>query len=296
VDHTTSREGEDALRIDDKTLKGLLVESQDLQADAMRDVHSTLPDLRDIGADRRGRPVDLDRIRAYNTNRRDLLKKGGFGIGGLAARGLLGGAFGSTLLGIVAKPASAQADIDIQILQTASSLENLAVATYGAALGLDFIQANATVTAFAETTMMQHSEHSKAFNAQSESLGGEQQMGTSPKYQPVVDKTLPTLTDALKVAEFAAVLEEVATDTYVANMSLFEDTRSKEIMASVMGVEAQHLATLRAVIALLQNDLGNLVTIPTDVASLPAAAGSVAFPMPFNEPDMASPPEEGAVQ
>jgi len=284
------------LSIDDGKLKELIVESKDLQADALRDTHSTMADLREIGAARKGRPVDLDRIKAYNTSRRDLLKKGGFGFGGLAARGLLGGAFGSALFGIVAKPASAQADVDIQILNTASSIENLAIATYGAALTLDFIQANATVTAFATTTMEQHTEHSKAFNAQAVALGGMEQTETNTKYQSVVDETLPTLTDALKVAEFAAVLETVATQTYVANMSLFEDKESKTIMASVMGVEAQHLATLRAVAALLSNDLGELVVIPTDVAALPDVAGSVAFPQPFEGTEMASPPEEGAVK
>lgn len=284
------------MSIDEGRLTELLVESKDLQADALRDTRSTLADLREIGASRKGRPVDLDKIRAYETSRRDLLKKGGFGIGGLASRGLLGGAFGSALLGIVARPASAQANVDTQILNTASSLENLAVATYDAALGLEFIQANETITAFARETRQQHSEHGKAFNAQAVALGGEEQDETNAKYQAVVDETLPTLTDPLRVAELAAVLEEVATSTYVANMSLFEDKESKAIMASVMGVEAQHLATLRAVIALLSNDLGDLVRIPTDVAALPDVAGSVAFPAPFQSTTKASPPEEGAVR
>ncbi len=284
------------MSIDEGRLTELLVESKDLQADALRDTRSTLADLWEIGASRKGRPVDLDKIRAYETSRRDLLKKGGFGIGGLASRGLLGGAFGSALLGIVARPASAQASVDTQILNTASSLENLAVATYDAALGLDFIRANETITAFARETRQQHSEHGKAFNAQAVALGGEEQDETNAKYQAIVDETLPTLTDPLKVAELAAVLEEVATSTYVANMSLFQDKESKAIMASVMGVEAQHLATLRAVIALLSNDLGDLVRIPTDVAALPEAAGSAAFPAAFQSTTKASPPEEGAVR
>ena len=284
------------MSIDESALTELLIESKDLQADAMRDVRSTLPDLREIGASRRGRPVDLDRARGYDASRRDLLKKGGFGVGGLASRGLLGGAFGSALLGIVARPASAQASVDTQILNTASSLENLAVATYDAALGLDFIRANETITAFARETREQHSEHGKAFNAQAVALGGEEQTETNSKYQAVVDETLPTLTDPLTVVEFAAVLEEVATSTYVANMSLFEDKESKAIMASDMGVEAQHLATLRAVGALLANGQADLVRIPTDVAALPDAAGSVAFPSAFQATEKASPPEEGAVR
>ena len=67
-------------------------------------------------------------------------------------------------------------------------------------------------------------------------------------------------------------------------------------MATVMGVETQHLAVLRAVKALLEGGGADLIKIPTDVAKLPAAAGSVAFDSPTYEPSMASPPEEGAVK
>ena len=63
-----------------------------------------------------------------------------------------------------------------------------------------------------------------------------------------------------------------------------------------MGVESQHLATLRAVGALLAGGAPDLIAIPTDVAQLPAAAGSVAFPDAFQGMTMASPPEEGAVK
>ena len=67
-------------------------------------------------------------------------------------------------------------------------------------------------------------------------------------------------------------------------------------MASVMGVESQHLAMLRAVGALLARRADDLIAIPVDVAALPAAAGSVAFPEAFEGITMASPPQEGAVQ
>jgi len=286
------------MSIDDRQLKELVVESQDLQADALRDTQKTLPDLRDIGRSRAGRPVDRDKVRAFNADRRALIRRGGLGLGGVAAAGLLGTSFGAAIASIVAKPASAQEDMDVQILQTAVSLELLAIATYGAALGLPFIvDGNATVKAFAETTMMQHDEHQMAFNAQAEALGGERQTETNPKYTPVVEEMKPSLTDPAKVVELAATLEQVATQTYVANMALFEDTTAKEIMASVMGVEAQHLATLRAVGALLAGGAPQLITIdpPVDIAALPAAAGSVAFPEPFEGTENASPPEEGAV-
>jgi hypothetical protein len=204
-------------------------------------------------------------------------------------------------MGIVAKPAHAQEDLTIQILQTAASLENLAVATYEAALGLPFFDANATVVAFAMTTRDQHQEHADAWNAQATTLGGEAQNEPNPVFAAVVEEAMPTLTSYAPVVDLAATLETVATETYVANISMVDDPTIRELTASIMGVEAQHLATLLAVGALLENP--ELITVEAtdgavDVAALPAAAGSVAFPDPFLTPEPANvaPPESGAVQ
>ncbi len=287
------------MTVDERGLHELIVESEDLQADALRDMKGQMSGLADIREERRKEGIDLGALQRFNLGRREALRNGGLGMGAFAARGLFAGAFGTALAGIVAAPASAQdGGVDVQILQTAASLENLAVATYEAALGLDFIKnGNKTVVAFAEKTMMQHGEHGQAFNAMAKELGGKEQTETNPKYQQVVTDTLPTLTDPLKVVEFAAVLETVATQTYNANLALLEEMKTKELMASVMGVESQHLAILRAVGALLGGGEAGaaLIAIPTDVAKLPAAAGSVSFPEPFEGTEMASPPEEGAV-
>ncbi len=282
--------------IDDRALQELTLESQDLQADAMRDVRGSINELTEIREERRGQPVDVDEVRDFNDGRRRMMSEGGLGMGQLAARGLLATAFGGVLAGIAAAPASADKPLDIQILQTASSLEILAVATYGAALKLPFISGNATVAAFAKTTMGQHAEHNTAFQNQAKALGGKPQTQPNPKYLKVVNDTKPKLTDAAKVVDLAMALETVATETYLMNLTLLADTKSKEIFASVMGVEAQHLATLRAVGALLAANMPKLIAIPTDLAKLPAAAGSVAFPKPFEPTTMASPPEEGAVK
>ena len=240
------------MTVDDRALHGLIVESQDLQADALRDMKGKLSDAAELSHDRGRASLDPDTIQSFNEGRRSALRNGGLGMGAFAARGLVAGGIGAALTGILAAPASAQdGGMDVQILQTAASLENLAVATYGAALGLDFIKSgNAVVKKFAETTMKQHDEHADAFNAMAKTLKGAEQKDT------------------------------------------------KALMASVMGVESQHLATLRAVAALLAGgDAGAaLIAIPTNVAKLPAAAGSVAFPKPFEPTDMASPPEEGAVK
>ena len=283
------------MNIDDRMLGELLTESRDLQVDAMRAAAQVTPTLREVHRDEVERARDPEVIRDWNRDRRVLLRNGGLGIGALAGRGLLGTAFGSAVVGILAQPVAAQGDISASIFQTASSLENLAVATYEAALGLPFFGDNKVVVTFAERTMQDHSEHSEAFNAQSEALGAEKQTGTNPKYTPIVEEASAGLTDYAAVVELAATLEEVAQDTYLANLARLPPGDERKLMASVMAVETQHLATLRAVGALLAGGAPQLIAIPTDVAALPAAAGSVAFPEPFEEPDMASPPEEGAL-
>jgi len=285
--------------IDDRQLIGLIEESQDLQVDALRAAKAGIPDLREIAADRRDARPDPIQIARYNLGRRSLLQRLGLTGGALAARGVLAGGFGAALAGIVARPAAADTALDVQMLQTASSLERLAVATYEAALGLDFIKnGNATVVAFAQTTMSQHNEHKMAFQAQTEALGGKVQDAPNPKFAAVVDEAVPTLKAPLDVVNLAATLEKVATDTYLTDLTMFEDVTSKEIMGSVMGVEAQHLAVLRAVAALLTANMPDLIAVPTDLAALPAAAGSVATPEPFEttEPDLIAEPESGAVK
>lgn len=284
------------MTVDEPRLHELIVESQDLQADALREAKAHQPSFGEIGRSRRGRPIDLDGLRQFRGDRRKVMRNGGFGLGALAAKGLLPTAFGSALVGILARPVSAQENVDVQILNTASSLENLAVATYQAALGLPFIaDGNATVKAFAETTMSQHAEHGAAFNAQAEALGGSRQENPNPVLTPVVEEAKATLTDPLAVAKLAAMLEEVAGDTYLANLALLGDSDTKTLMGSVMGVEVQHLATLRAVIALLEGGAPQLIAVPTDLAALPAAAGSVSFPESLPEADLARDPAEGAV-
>ena len=287
------------MTIDDRALHELIVESEDLQGDALRDHKRMNADLAEIRQERLRTGVDPDEVafhaEQYNSNRREVMKGTGFS---LAALGAGAATFGVALNSLLAGPAAAQdSDVDVMVLQTASSLENLAVATYGAALTLDFIKnGNATVKAFAQMTMKQHKAHGDAFKDTTKTLGGKEQTKTNPKYQKVVDDALPTLTDPAKVVALAMALENVATDTYNNNIALMRDNDAKTLMASVMGVESQHLATLRAVGALLAGGGADLIKIPTDLAKLPAAAGSVAFPESFEPTDMASPPSEGAVK
>ncbi len=280
--------------VDDRALDRLIEESQDLHTDAMVAGRSTLPDVQDLAADRRRNGTASDPRAAFEflKSRQSLARRLAMSVGGILGVGAVTAAFAQNA-------SAASSDLDVMQLQTAVSLELLAVATYGAALTLPFIkEGNPVIVKFAETTMAQHDEHRAAFSAQIKALGGVDQKATNPKYTPIVEAAKPKLMAPLDVVMLAATLEQVATETYLADLNRYTDVTSRVLMASVMGVECQHLATLRAVGALLSGGAPELIKIPlgADIAKLPAAAGSVAFPDAFEGVTLASPPEEGAVK
>jgi hypothetical protein len=231
--------------------------------------------------------VEPEQLVEFDERRAGLLSR--LGLAGMAGTGL-----GVAVAAILSRPAAADTALDVQILQTASSLELLAVATYGAAISLPFIaNGNPVVLKFAQTTMSQHAEHGAAFQAFTGKLGGKVQDQPNPKYAAVVEAMKPKLVAPSDVVTLAMTLENVARDTYLADMAMFTDKTAMTLMATVMGVETQHLAVLRAVGALLAG-APDLIAIPTDVAKLPDAAGSVGFPDAIPTPKLASPPQEGA--
>jgi Ferritin-like domain len=284
-----------ARTLDERSLHTLIEESQDLHTDAMVVARTSLPDLADYASDRRRAGVTVDpseAIQAADEVRTSVARRLSLALGGILGVGAIHSVFAGSA-------SAADGDVDVMQLQTAVSLELLAVATYGAALTLPFIKdGNPVIVAFATTTMAQHDEHRQAFSAQTKALGGTDQTMTNPKYTPIVEAAKPTLMAPLDVVTLAATLEQVATETYLADLNRYTDVTSRVLMASVMGVECQHLATLRAVGALLSGGAPELIKIPlgADIAKLPAAAGSVAFPDAFEGVTMASPPEEGAVK
>ncbi len=267
------------MTIDERQLDELMSESQDLQVDAMRQARETLPELREIGVTR------------------EPSTSPGFSLPGL---GLLTGGFAAALAMLTASPAgAADSNQDVAILQTASSLERLAVSTYQAALGLPFIKdGNPVIVKFAQTTMSQHDAHRQAFQAQTKALNGTVQDMPNPVYAAIVQEALPGLQAPADVVKLAMTLENVATDTYLTDLTMLTDSKSKALIGSVMGVECQHLAVLRAVAALLAANAPQFIAIPVDLANLPAVAGSVAFPKSFEEPtsETVATPDSGAVK
>lgn len=274
----------------------LIEESQDLQVDAMREAAAPLDDIVEAGLERRSTKEYRELVREEQSRRISAP---------LVGAGVAAGALG--LVAASATPAFAATDSDIQALQTAASLENLAVLTYKTALTLPYLQGKSTaiktVGAFAKITMGQHAEHAKAFNARAKALGGKEQTGLNPKYAPVVTAAVPKLKKGgpLDVVALAITLEDVATSTYVKNVQDVEDPQIRLLFGTVAGVESQHLATLYAVQALLKGGGAELITVKatggaTNAAKLPAAAGSVGVPETFKKTELASPASEGAVK
>ncbi len=278
------------MSVDERRLGELVEESEDLQSDALRNARPALDETVDL-AHERGRH-DLDESRRFAHESRGLISRGVMGGGALAAAG-----FGGALLTLMARPAFADQSMDVQMLQTAASIENLAVATYTAALGLPFASSlPKVVQTFVTTTRQQHTDHAKAFNAAVTQLGGKAQDQPDPVLLDVVNKAKPGLTGPGPLVDLAIQLETGAAETYVADVGAYSDTNARKLTASIMGVEAQHVAVLNAVNALLSAGHPEWITLPPPVAQLPAAAGSVGFPDTFIKTDQARPASEGAVK
>jgi hypothetical protein len=221
-------------------------------------------------------------------------------VGGLPTSGVLAAAgLGAAMVAVIASPAFANKAMDVQMLQTAASIETLAVATYTVALTLDFIggaSANAVLKTFVMKTKDQHTQHAEAFNAAATRLGGKAQNQPDPALLAVVDSAKPGLTGPAQVVDLAIELEDGAAQTYVANTGAYANKNARAVAASIMGVEAQHVAILNAVKAVVAGGAVDLIALPPDAAKLPAAAGGVGFPNAFYPTTNARPATEGAMK
>jgi rubrerythrin len=289
------------VEIDETALRGLIEESQDTHADGVRASREPLEDMVDLGQQARAvASTDDDENRAFARENRSRL-----GATARKAGGLLAGAgVIAAIADFIGSPAFASSGTDVQVLQTASSIEVLAVSTYKTALSLPYIggsAANPVIKAFATTTMSQHADHLAAFQAATTALGGKKQTKPDPAFVPVVTKAVTSITKAspangpLLVIGLALELENIAAETYVNNMSLLTSANAKKVTASIMGVEAQHVAILNAVQALLKAGAAADITLPPPAAKLPAAAGSVGFPNAFYPVSNAAPASQGAL-
>ncbi len=285
---------------DPRALAELLEASQDLQADALRPTRDALDELVEFHHERDNDEEGPGEVATFHAEHRHAVASS------LAGATLLGAAGGAVLVGALASAASAASSRDVQVLQTAASIENLAVMTYATALTLPYIggtSANPVIKTFARVTMGQHREHADAFNAALRNLGARPQGKPDPAFVPVVNRAVASLQGAdaaagsLGVVGLALELENIAAETYVRDTTLVTSASNRALLASVMGVEAQHVAVLLAVQALLRADAPQLIALSTSTAaSLPGVAGRVGFPNAFYPTSAAAPAGQGALR
>jgi hypothetical protein len=202
---------------------------------------------------------------------------------------------GATIVWLLDSPASAKESPDVQIMQTAASIENLAASTYTAALGLPFMATvPPLVKNFMTKTKDQHAQQARAFNATAARLGGPEQKGPDPELKMVVDQKQAGLRTPADVVDMAMTLETAAAQTYVEATATLNDAEARKVVASVVGVQAQHAAVLATIKLLLATP--DLLVAPPVASRLPAAAGNAGFPDAFLKTDQARPLDEGAVK
>jgi hypothetical protein len=193
--------------------------------------------------------------------------------------GLLGGGL---VAGLVATPARADANLDLRILQTASSLEVLAEAAWARVSA-------GPLAGFAPDAARRHAGHAQSLQARTAALGGRRQDAANPKFRPLLAGADPVVT--------AATVEKVLVDTYLGNLPALDDRQAKELVAGAMMVAAQHLAVLR-VAGAGPPELVRMPFRPADMARLPATAGSGATPDALHQaggPELVAEPTSGAL-
>jgi hypothetical protein len=186
--------------------------------------------------------------------------------------------------------------LDTELLQTAASLENLAVRSYALAGRLAAVSESSPVLlSFARQTMAQHAGHAKLFNARAVKAGGRPQPAPDPRYAAAVRDALTGQANAAGVLSLLESLEDTKAQTYTRYASLCgADLRS--LFVSVAAVEAQHRAFLLAALRLFESGELALAGHPAELGRLPGAVGAGCLPVAFYPTAGASAVDEGAVR
>jgi Ferritin-like domain len=237
----------DPMAITEGELKALTVELDDMHHDSMPQVYATVAEWADMGSGRR--------IATATPSRRGFLAGSGLAIGGLilAACGSSkkSGTASTTAPG--STPTTGAANSDLQIAALATSLENLAIATYQA--GIDAATAGKlgkvppAVVTFAQTAQSQHKDHAAAWNAILSGAGKAKVTGVDMTVKTgVIDPAFAKVTDVAGLAMLALQLEEVAAATYLESIALIKAPGGIKTSASIHPVELQHAAILNFVL------------------------------------------------
>lgn len=183
--------------------------------------------------------------------RRGFLKIGGVSVLGAAVLAACGSdaadvaesGAASNLTTTTADPAAA--DLDLQLLRTATSLEILAVNAYQTAIDQDLFTTDDVLTA-ATLFRDQHDDHRAALQAATVDAGGTEYTEANAFVQDeVLAPRIDALTDEDSAIELALTVETAAAETYAWATGQFSTSLLRQAIMGIGGVEGRHMAVLR---------------------------------------------------
>lgn len=137
--------------------------------------------------------------------------------------------------------------LDITIIRTLSSIEELAVVVYETGFNSGLLSTPA-VADLAKLFQSHHREHGALFRGATEDLRGTPFTQPNPAVMQQLQPEIDGLRDELGVVRLAFDVESILAETYQATMGAFGDKSFIVAAMSVGGAEARHAAALAQVL------------------------------------------------
>lgn len=196
---------------------------------------------------------------------------------------LVGGTSSLTVVAAGFAPALAAptASADVAVLRVAAGLEMVLVSVYERIVSIPQIGGPGAIgllRSLASNALSHHREHLAALQSVLTGTGGGPQRHADARYQPVADSLITALRKAASAdvpaqgARLCATFESVAAQSYAMAAAELDGQAARSLIASIGGVEAQHLAAATAIGTILAAHDERLVSPAVDTAALPPAA------------------------
>lgn len=177
-------------------------------------------------------------------DRRTLLRIGGLSAAGAALLAACGVGAGGGEEGVTATTTTTTpSPSDISILQTATTLEVLAIEVYKRAIDAGLLT-TADVIEAAELLVEHHQEHQSLFAGETSKLDGKVASGVNESLQDRVAEQVAAMAAEADVLRVALDIERALAATYQANTAAVVNPSLRVPLMSVGGVEARHVTVI----------------------------------------------------